>query len=385
MLRKPIELLILVLLVVMANAADDQTELFITNKSESCAITELMKQENIPGVSITLIKDFSVAWTKTYGTKEQNKNDSITDNTLFQAASISKSLTAAVVLKEVQKRTWKLDDPVNTLLHTWKIPSDGETKTTSVLLRQLMDHSGGVTVSGFDGYTYRQEIPTTLEILTGEVSNFRTARGVRVNSAPIVIDTVPGKRFKYSGGGYVVLQQLLMDHFDVDFTALMKEQLLDVLNMKASTFAQPLEEIRVKDVAFGHQDSAKVVEGGHHTYPEQAAAGLWTTSEDLAKFVIDIQKSIKDGSGKLLDQESAELMSSAGIAPYAGLGLFLREPHSKERGYFQHEGWNMGYSSMFIAHKYKGYGVVVLTNANKPAFIKDVIASLAKENHWIGL
>lgn len=356
-------------------------ELLIEVNGQQQRITRLMKERDIPGLTITLIKDYSIAWTKTYGVKKQDDDSPIKENTLFQAASISKSLTAALVLNEASKGTWNLNDDVNTLLHSWKIPQNSYTKQSPVLLGQLMDHSSGLSVSGFDGYSFQDKLPTVIEILSGETSS----SGATVNSGTIFVDTLPGKRFRYSGGAYTVLQLLLMEHFDTSFTTLMEKQLLNKLHMSSSTFRQPLLDSDTMRAATGHTDSAQLVPGNYNRYPEQAAAGLWTTSTDLAKFVIDIQKSLKDGSGLLLDQQSAEKMSSPKVAPFVGYGLFLREPNSEEKGYFQHEGWNKGYSSMFIAHKYKGYGVVILTNANKPDVIKEIIASIAKENNWTGL
>lgn len=375
--------LLLLLAVFRLSATSSEEELLITHDGLPKKITQLMKEQNVPGISITLIKDFNIYKTYTYGCKDKRSRDSITDKTLFQAASISKTLTAAVILKEIEKGSWQKDMPINHLLKSWKIPRRNEIKTP-IKLKNLLDHSSGLSVSGFDGYNNDKKLPSTIEILDGKAEQFNALRGVAVNSIPVTPIESAGVKFQYSGGAYTVLQLLLEEKYDTTFSTVMQKELLNTLNMKQSTFDLPEKD--TAKIAKGHTgNNATIVEGGYRHYPEKAAAGLWTTSSDLANFIIDIQKSIKEGSGKLLTQKMAKEMSSPKVAPFVGYGLFLRNYTSKDDSYFQHEGWNLGYSSMFLAHTYKGYGIVVLTNSNNPGFIKEVITSIAKSNSWSGL
>lgn len=361
-------------------AKETEKELLLTYDGLPKKITKRMEEQSVPGISITLIKDFQIDKTYSYGLKEKSSRDTITDKTLFQAASISKSLTAALVLKEAERGSWRTESEVNDLLNTWKIPRKAGIETP-IKIENLLDHSSGLAVSGFNGYSYDKRIPTLIEILNGKADKFNASRGTVVNSAPIAPIEEAGKKFQYSGGAYTVLQLLLEEKFDTSFSTVMRNEILNTLKMKESTFDLPIED--TLKIAKGHAgNNATVVEGGFNRYPEKAAAGLWTTSSELAHFIIDIQKSIKDGSGKLLSQDMAEEMSNPQIAPFVGYGLFLRKNYTKDDSYFQHEGWNLGYSSMFIAHKYKGYGVVILTNANNTSFIKEVITAIAKDNGW---
>ena len=99
-----------------------------------------------------------------------------------------------------------------------------------------------------------------------------------------------------------------------------------------------------------------------HVYPEQAAAGLWTTPTDLAKFAIEVQKSFRGESNKVLRRQStAEMLSPVGVGPFA-VGFMVSKVG--EGWYFEHSGGNYGFISLLVAHKVKGYGYALMTNAS---------------------
>jgi hypothetical protein len=150
--------------------------------------------------------------------------------------------------------------------------------------------------------------------------------------------------------------------------------------MNNSTYVQPLDETQLKLAATGYLPDGSMTKGKRHTYPEMAAAGLWTTSEDLAKFVIDVQNTLKGQSATVLSQEMVEKMLTPFVTDFIGMGIFL--PKVKEDRYFMHGGWDEGFSSKMIAHKDNGYGVVVLTNSNHPDFIDELIRSVALTYSW---
>jgi tetratricopeptide (TPR) repeat protein len=111
-----------------------------------------------------------------------------------------------------------------------------------------------------------------------------------------------------------------------------------------------------------------------------AAAGLWTTAEDLARFAIDVQNTYKGVSQSVLSQDMVKKMLTPFVAEFVGLGLFI-EDHDGDV-YFGHGGWDEGFSSQMTAHRDKGYGVVVLTNSNHPSFIEELIRSVAFTYRW---
>src|SRR3546814_9919914 len=103
------------------------------------------------------------------------------------------------------------------------------------------------------------------------------------NSAPLRVDTLPGIRYRYSGGGYEVVQQLVADAARQPFAQVMQEKVLDPVRMTSSTFMLPLSDDRKAIAACGHTYSGEPVEDCWNRYPEAAAAWLWTTPSDLAR------------------------------------------------------------------------------------------------------
>ncbi|MGE8293774.1 MAG: serine hydrolase, partial [Sphingobacterium sp.] len=204
--------------------------------------------------------------------------------------------------------------------------------------------------------------------------------GKPANTPAVFVDKLPGANFRYSGGGYTVMQQMLMDIERKDYTSIMNEKVLLPLGMKNSTFAQPLPAVQAEFAATAYSEDGKPVEGRYHVYPEQAAAGLWSTAEDYAKFVIDIQHTLAGKSSTVISKKTAEEFTSPFIESFIGLGLFIENYAGAV--YFCHGGWNEGFSSYFIGSKTSGDGVVVLTNTNKPLFINELVRAVALTYQW---
>lgn len=330
-----------------------------------------MKHYGVPGLSIAVIKDSKIVWAKGYGVMDRESKRPVTKQTLFQAASISKPVSAYAVLKEVERGKINADENVNLYLKSWKLPDNEFTEEKKVNIKHLLSHTGGLTVGGFAGYQISAPVPTLIQVLNGEKP---------ANSPPIFVDKVPGGTFRYSGGGYCVLQQLMIDIEGKPFPQLINELVLGPLGMKNSTYSQPLPADRLKFAATGYLPDGRQTGGKRHTYPEMAPAGLWTTAEDLAKFAIDLQLTIKGESTKVLSQKMAVKMLSPFIEEFGGLGIFL-EKKGKDR-YFGHGGWNEGFSSRLTAGKDSGDGVVVLTNGNQPPLVDEIIRSVAEVYNW---
>ena len=333
------------------------------------SLPERMAYYHVPGISIAVINDFKVEWVKGYGVLDTETKTLVTEKSLFQAASISKPVAAMAALKMAQEGKLDLDADVNSALKSWKLPDNEFTAQVKVTLKHLLSHTGGVTVSGFPGYVSGNPLPTLVQILNGEPP---------ANTVPIRVDILPGRQFRYAGGGFTILQQMLIDLSGKPFPAFMKEVILNPLRMAESTFDQPLPPAKLSSAAAGHLSRGRAINGKRNVYPEMAAAGLWTTPGDLARFAVEIQLSLQGRSNKILSQASLERMLTRTPQSAYGLG-FSVDP----RGYFSHGGGNAGFTCLLIAHKKDGYGAVVMTNSsNGPSLYTEILRGIAREYKW---
>src|SRR5262249_42531507 len=168
-----------------------------------------------------------------------------------------------------------------------------------------MSHSAGLTVHGFPGYAVNEPVPTLVQIFNGEKP---------ANTAPIRVDFVPGTKMRYSGGGVTIEQQLMVDVTGKPFPQFIQETVLSKIVMTDSSYEQPLPAASDALTATGTYMNGKSVEGRWHIYPEMAAAGLWTTPTDLAKFRIEIALSKQGKANHVLSQKSAQEMLKPQIA-----------------------------------------------------------------------
>jgi CubicO group peptidase (beta-lactamase class C family) len=337
-------------------------------------IPALLTGYNVPGASIAIIKDFKVDQLLVYGVRDRDTNQPVTEETLFQAASISKSLTSVASAFYVQDGSLSPDEDINRVLTSWQVPENSFTAHEKVTLRRLLSHTAGTTVPGFDGYQEGEALPSLVQILNGEAP---------ANSEPIVVDQNPGEAFKYSGGGYIIVQQALMDLAHEPFTQILQETVLNPLDMGDSTFYQPLPAARTGNASAGHKADGKVLPGKYNTYPELAAAGLWTTPRDLARFLIEMQLSLNGRSNKILSQEIVkEILAPVGDPGY---GLGFRIWPQGDIQYFGHDGENQGFVAFMQADTETGVGAVVMTNSdNGTALVKRIMQIIEKQMGWPG-
>lgn len=256
-------------------------------------LVDRMSFYNVPGVSIAVIDQGRIAWARGYGFADKAAKRPVTPETRFQAASISKSVAAAAALHFVEESRIDLDRNVNDYLKSWKVPDNDFTREQKVTLRRILSHSAGLTVHGFPGYEVGKPLPTLVQVLNGAKP---------ANTEPIRVDTVPGTKWRYAGGGYVVMQQMLIDLLGKPFPEITQQTSLTGFGMTDSAYSQPLRDDWKPFAATAYRSDGKPVEGEYHTYPELAAAGLWTTPSDLARFAVGIQDSL---AGKSHDSHLA--------------------------------------------------------------------------------
>jgi CubicO group peptidase (beta-lactamase class C family) len=323
--------------------------------SDASVVQPLMKEFNVPGVSIAVIKDFKVVATYTYGVADVETGAPVTPETMFQAASISKPVAAMVSLKAVQNGRFSLDQDINTILKTWKLPDGPFTAERRVTPRGLMSHTSGTgDAFGFPGYAAQAALPSITQILDG-VQPPSNLRAVRLERPPMT-------GFEYSGGAVMIQQLALTDAIGKPFAEIAREWVLDPIGMTNSTYEQPLPPLRAKQAARAHNRTGERMGDPWHVYPEQAAAGLWTTPTDLARFAIEVQLSLLGKSNRVLSETTVrEMVTPVGVGPFA-VGFQIAK--EGEGWYFMHGGSNWGFQCDLISHRLKGYGAVIMTNGD---------------------
>ena len=334
-------------------------------------IADRMAHYKVPGVSVAFFDHGQVIWARAYGFADVATKKPVTPDTLFQAASISKPVAALAALRLVQDGKLSLDEDVNAKLKTWKVPENAFTQTDKVTVRRILSHGAGLTVHGFPGYASDETVPTVVQILNGEKP---------ANTPAIRVDVIPGTLWRYSGGGYVVLQALMSDVTGRPFPQIMRELVLGPAGMTRSTYEQPLPKSRLSEAATPYRANGDPVKGGAHTYPEMAPAGLWTTPSDLARMAIEVQKEYAGQSSKILNQSMAKQMLTTQIGTW-GLGFGLQTPGRPLR--FGHGGANEGYRCNLETYTESGQGFAVMTNSDSGGDLaQEIFRSVAKEYGW---
>jgi CubicO group peptidase (beta-lactamase class C family) len=315
-----------------------------------------MAKRHIPGVSIAIIQGGEIVKAKGYGVSD---------------LATGRPVAAFGALVLVEEGKLSLDADINTLLRSWKLPENEFTKDSKVTLRRLLSHQAGTTVHGFPGYAVEEPLPTLVQVLDGKAP---------ANTEPIRVDIAPGSKLRYSGGGYVIMQQMVIDVTGGSYPDYMSEHVLKPLGMAASTYEQPLSAPRALLAAAGYYPGEKMVPGRWHLYPEMTAAGLWTTPTDLARFAMALQKSLAGQKSPVLSPEMVyEMLKSQ--KNEAGLGLFLSGKGKSRR--FEHGGRNEGFDTMLTAYFETGQGAVVMINTNEnTGAVGKIIEAIATVYAW---
>ncbi len=328
-------------------------------------LEQLMRQRQIPGISVAVIKDYKIVCAKGYGVTTKDGSDPVTPSTLFLAGSISKPVAAVGALYLVEQGKLSLDEDVNLKLKSWKVPDNGFTAQHKVTLRLLLDHTGGFTGGDFfPGYTVGEPLPSLPQILDGLPP---------ASNKPMRVCFVPGARWEYSGDGYLVIQQLMTDAAGTSFPELMRTAVFERLGMHESTYAQPLPAERASSAASGTLVNGWPVNGRWRNNPEMAAGGLWSTPSDLARLAIELALSAKSRANRVLSQATVRSMLTphweSGVLNILGTkddpdgmgyGFFV----GKRNGRFGHIGGNVGYQATLLMFGDTGNGVVIMTNSD---------------------
>ncbi len=332
-------------------------------------IIERMEFYKVPGVSIAIIENGTLKWAKGYGYANTETGTKVDTETLFQAGSISKPIAAMAALKLYDEDQVALDTDVNRYLKTWKVPQSRHTSVEKVTLEKLLTHTAGMTVHGFPGYQQQDTFPPINDVLNGEG-----------NTGKIEVDTLPGSIWRYSGGGYTVMEKVVEDVSGLPLEDFLEQHILHPMGMKNSTYQQPISEKYQHNISAAYDRGGALIKGLWNNYPEQAAAGLWTTPSELAQYIIAIQRIKKGKTDGVLSPETVDLMLTKHKNGW-GLGPSLQ--NEGDSLLFGHGGKNAGFTNNMIASVHNGYGVIVMTNAdNGGALITEIENAVTKHYGW---
>lgn len=318
--------------------------LLADNPKQTYNLKERMEHYDVPAVSIAVFDNGKISWTKGYGSLSSASDKKVNTETRFQAASISKAITALGVLKLVEEHQLDLDADINKYLKRWQVST--ENFENKVSIRKLLNHTAGVNNGGFEGYSKDEKLPSLIEVLKGQGK-----------SPAVKVVTNPGEKFSYSGGGYLILQLLIEDVSGKDFGEYFQKEVFTPLEMSHSTFNQYPKQ----NLAKAHNKAGETNPNGWNVFTELAAAGLWTTPTDLAKFAMEIEAARSGSPNTLISQETAKEM--LGGDGFWGLGLQLLK--AKKDKLFMHSGANPGFKNIMLDDYSKGTGIVILTNSYK--------------------
>jgi len=334
------------------------------------------------------IDGYKIDWVKGYGVRTAGESEIVTAQTLFHAGSVAKSISAAAVLTLIEQGLLNLDDDVNNGLISWQVPESECSMVEKVTLRRLLSHSAGLqdglTNRGPDDpmpryITFGDEIPgvTIQQLLEGMPED---------DIEPTRVVKVPGTSYRYANADYAIVELLVEDRLGQSFEDFMQAVVLDRLDMTFSSYHQPLPQDLRAISASEHDVNGKPLAGGRANFPFHAAGSLWTTSGDLATFMIDIMKTYQGETGHLLSSQMAQEMLSPQIenlnSPLSdayGLGMELQSASQGLKVW--HSGGTWGSSSVIWFYPQIGKGAAVLTNsASLLPF--EILLSIASAYDW---
>lgn len=329
-----------------------------------------MAHYRVPGVGVAVIDRCRIVDARGFGTFAGGAQK-ITTRTLFQAGSISKSVSAVVALRLVEQGRLELDRDVRPLVEDWVVADSPQHAGSPVTLRRLLNHTAGLNEVGGRGYERGAALPTLTEILNGTPP---------ANTPPVRVEKLPGSSWGYSSGGYYVAQALMTEATGEPFPRLAKRLVFTPAGMRDSSFSQPLDRRRWKLAATAAGPDGAPLAGGWRVNPELAAGGLWTTPSDLARFLINLTADLRGESNRLLSREGARQLMAPGLKNW-GLGVELGSSGGPRR--LGHSGHNVGFVSEYVIYPDSCQGAVVMTNADQGGWlIAEILRAIGDSYGW---
>ena len=356
----------------------------VDESTKARTLAERMAAWQVPGVTVAVIKGGQLDWARGWGVRDLDSCEPVTPDTAFQAASISKPVFAALVMELAEAGRLDIDADIAKSLTSWKLPPAPAVSDAPINLRQLLSHSAGLTIHGFPGYARDEAIPTLVGTLNGEPipRGWVAQAGGASHADGLVREIAPNTQWKYSGGGYVLAQQVVEDITGEPMAVLAQRRLLAPLGMTRSSFAQPPSDATLANASSGHSNGA-VLPGGFNIYPQQGAAGLWTTPTDLARIFTEVRRAARNDQPALLHPTSGAALTTPGLGDWA-VGFGVRG-QGAERA-IHHGGANSGFRCFALLFLDSGDGVIVMTNSDSGGALADeIMRTIANDYGWAAM
>jgi CubicO group peptidase (beta-lactamase class C family) len=347
---------------------------------ERRSIKERMRQFSVPGTSAAVIDHGRVAAAEAWGVIVAGGDEPVTTATMFQAGSVSKPVAALLALALVGDDELRLDQPINQILRSWRVPDNDFTRAAPVTLRHVITHQAGFTPFAYLIRRNDATVPGMAELLQGGIHDWPA----------VTVEFLPGSRHAYSNAGYCVLQLALEDSTSLSIHDLAVQRMFSPLGMNHSTFAEPLEPALLATAASGHtrkrvgdgpQREPVPVEGKAEIAPG-ATGGLWTTPSDLAQVAVEVTRAWRGESEQLLTTELAREFLTRQV-DNAGLGIHLQGEGPTLRA--RHGGNMVGFIAHLVFYPNVGKGAVVMSNSEGGRWLnQELIAAIAHEYEWPG-
>lgn len=314
-------------------------------------LTYIVKEQEVPGISLAVFNDKEVLFQKAAGSKNAATGEPVDSLTAFEAASLSKSLFAYLLVRSVEKGAFALDAPVSSFNVAPAIKKDSRHELLTPL--NLLSHT-----SGLPNWRGAPNLQAThfAELFLPEDS--------------LKLGFEPGTNFSYSGEGYLYLQQVLEKATAKRLNALAREEVFTPLQMARSSFL--FDSATGRNFATGHD-----VQGnpGSKYQPRLAlaAASLHTTAGDYAKFLVKLVGKVK--AGGLYGQMSEEAVAVEENEEYRiawGLGIGIMEFQGKR--YLFHWGDNGDFKSYYLYCMDDNVGFVYFANGENGLSIRNKLS-----------
>ncbi len=333
------------------------------------SIPQIMREDDIAGVSIAFFDNGKISWQKTYGYSNLSDSIKVTPNTVFNGASLSKPVTALAALNLVEKGVLSLNADVNKYLEGWKIPENEFTEQEKVTLKRLIGHRAGFERYVQSSYFPNEEFPTITQILTGEKPSV---------DPPVSVVYVPGQKQVYSNPGYSVIEKLIEDITNKEFNDVMTELIFEPCDMNNSSFEQPVPKHISQQMATGYTNDLEPYP--YKLFPYKAAGGIWTTPTDLANFLVTVLDDHHANTNTIL---SKRMTDSVFAKTTERLGFAKIYNDKSTDLVFEHWGSNSGFTCYMVGSLNHKQGVVIMTNSDNGMSLMSYIArAVAAANNW---
>jgi CubicO group peptidase (beta-lactamase class C family) len=333
----------------------------------SATVEQTMLKHGLHGLSVAVIENYRVSWSRAWGVKSSDGEEKIDVSTAFNIASIAKPVTATLVAMLAEKGLIDLDESVSTYLRRWQLPNSEHTRSVDITLRHLLSHTSGATQHGYKDFYAGEKVPTVVDVLNG---------GNLPGTEKLDIDFKPGSHWRYSGGGYVIAQIAVEDHLQRSLAELAAEFIFQPLEMRNTTMLRPDEVGFLRNVAKAHDESGAVISTGLPICPQISASGLWSTPTDMGRFLIEMQNALRGSQTEIVSHAVAKLVTSE-ILDGFGLGWALFDPVGYMEA-FSHGGANTGTGGRVYATMDGGNGIALFGNG--PNSIREPVLEKFRES-----